>query len=828
MKKSLLAILVVLATVIGADARSLSPEQALNRAIGERTQSRAVGGVKSQPILTLKDAGTPLVYVFENNSDEGFIVVSADDIAAPVLGYSDTGKLDPANIPSNVSWWLDQYKGEIAAAIEAGYDVAYSPAPKSRASRAAIAPLCTTRWDQDAPYNNKCPLVRNSRAMTGCVATAMAQVLKYHNWPEKGKGKYQYNQSSATPSTISFDYANTTFDWKNMLDTYTTSASTAQINAVATLMYACGVSVEMSYGAQESGAVSAMVTPALIDYFNYDCGLHSENRISYSSTVWEDMVYNELSQNGPVYYAGQGNDGGHAFVCDGYNGDGYYHFNWGWSGLSDGYYRLSALDPDSQGIGGNTSGFNFDQMVILGVKKPVTGSTYAAPNISYVDPVSVSVSGSTVYLLGSFYNFSSKAYNGSLVIELVNDATSETKSITLVSNTIWAVGTGYSRVGINVSSLDDGTYKGRLYFVTDGNKYPVRMPDSQLGYITISKNGNSVTGDAPSGANLSIKDLKFTSEVYWLNEFKFTATAVNNGTKDANLPVVPLLLKSDDINDACAYGETMSVQVPAGGSEQLNFLGTFTHTLNGFSFTPGAYYFCLAVEETTYSGGSVRTSYKAVSPTVPVTVRQNVGTPVVSIASWGIEGSANAVDPYDLVVNATVKGVSGYYTNSIILYIFLPTGGQSLAYAMSEPLFVGAGDTKDITIHLNLVEAGLSNTVGTKYMCALYDLVADNWFACTPSQIVFTIGTSGIEDISADEIRSVSVNPNPTVDYTTVTAPEDITDIQLVSMAGALVTPSVDVNGAEAVIEVGSLPAGIYIARISTANGVYTAKVVKK
>ncbi|MDE6117873.1 MAG: thiol protease/hemagglutinin PrtT [Duncaniella sp.] len=826
MKKSLLAIFVAAATVTGAGARTLSPEQALGRALGGNTPSRSAAALKKTPLLTLSESGAPMVYLFENVSDEGFMVLSADDIAAPVLGYSEEGKLDPDNLPVNLSWWLEQYKGEIAAAVAAGIDTPYEEV-RSRADRSPIAPLMSTRWNQDAPYNLQCPLISGKRAVTGCVATAMAQVLKYHNWPEKGVGKHQYNLGT---QTISFDYASTTFDWNNMLDTYTSSATTTQNNAVATLMLACGVAVDMKYTASESGAISCKVTPALISYFNYDKGVHSVCRSAYTSSVWEEMIYGELANNGPVFYAGQSSEGGHAFVCDGYSSNGYFHFNWGWGGMSDGYFRLNALDPSSQGIGGSSSGFNFDQMAIIGVKKPVADSEYAAPYFVYYEKLDAQMVGEMLRLVGTVFNYSSKAYSGRFVVDFVNDATKATTSVAMTNETIVAVGSGYSSMGASVASLADGSYKGTLMYETGGKKYPVYLVASQLGYITLVKKGTDYTVNVPAAGQISVKDLEFTTPVYSGEQFKFVGTATNTGNVEITTPVVPLLLKSEDINDWCALGSQFNIEVPANGSAPVEYLGSFDYVRSGFTLTAGSYYFCIAEVMSQIVGSSVTDKYVAVSSIIPVEVKSNLLPASVRINSWGLGGSLNAIDPYDIQVNINVSGVTGYYTGQIGFYVFPNVSGNvsAVAYADSEPLFISAGETKDVTIHCNLADYGASTEIGARYFCSLYDYVSGGWFSVNPSQIVFTIGASGIEDITTDVEKSVSVTPNPAVDYATITAPEDITGIQLVSMAGATVTPSVDVNGAEATVEVASLPAGIYVARISTVNGIYTAKVVKK
>lgn len=356
------------------------------------------------------------------------------------------------------------------------------------------------------------------------------------------------------------------------------------------------------------------------------------------------------------------------------------------------------------------------------------------------------------------------------------------------------------------------------------------MLASQLGYITLTKSGKSYTVAAPSAGEIKVKDLEFTTPVYKDEQFKFKFTATNSGNVEITTPAIPMLLKTNNINDWCAYGSQFNIEAPANGSAQFEELASFDFIKTGFNLIPGSYYFCLAEVMTQIVGNQAIDKYVPVSDIIPVDVKSNLMAAQIRINSWGLEGNVNAVDPYDIQVKVNVSCTSGYYTSPIGFYVFPYAEGSvsSVAYALSEPLFISAGETKDYIIHCSLAGSGTSTEVGAKYFCALRDLVGNDWFNTIPAQIIFTIGASGIEDITTDVVKAVTVNPNPAVDYATLTAPEDITGIQLVSMSGAVVTPSVDVNGAEATVEVGSLPAGIYIARISTVNGLYTAKVVKK
>ena len=374
MNKSIL-VLAAATAAFAANAEVLTPEQALARVRVDGPARihglQSSGDAALRPVYTQSAGSLPAAYVFDTRS--GYMVVSADDVAAPLLGYADEGSFDAANIPDNLRYWLESYASEIAWARDNGVEPARSRA--SRADRAPIAPLVKTQWNQGSPYNNYCPIYNGSRSVTGCVATAMAQVMKYYNYPAKGTGSHSYTTKTLKISQ-SMDFSSTSFRWTSMADSYGSFSSTSQKNAVATLMHACGVSVDMDYTPNESGAPSMNVASALANYFGYDKGVRYLMRDYYGMAEWEELVYNQLVEFGPVQYSGSNTSAGHSFVCDGYSADGYFHFNWGWGGMSDGYFLLTALDPTSQGIGGSTAGYNSGQDIIANVATSGEGKMY--------------------------------------------------------------------------------------------------------------------------------------------------------------------------------------------------------------------------------------------------------------------------------------------------------------------------------------------------------------------------------------------------------------------------------------------------------------------
>ena len=356
-------------------ARQLSPNEALARVKAHLTVPTRSAEAAPELAYTGMRGNLNTLYVF-NHEGGGFLVISADDAAAPLLGYSDTGNFDAEAMPSAMQYWFDCYGAEIEQAAAGAIEktTAYATAE----ARADIAPLIHTKWNQTAPYNDLCPTIDGKHCPSGCTATAMAQIMKYHNYPLHGTGSHSYTLKNIK-KPISANFGATTYDWNAMLDEYDANSPTASRKAVATLMYHAGVAVDMKYSSIESGASDFNAATALIHYFNYDKGIMYLERNYYSLPEWKNIIYNELRARRPLLYGGVSEDGGgHEFVCDGYqyrDGEDYFHINWGWGGISDGYFLLTALDPDLQGAGGSTGGYNFYQSIITGIQPPVEGST---------------------------------------------------------------------------------------------------------------------------------------------------------------------------------------------------------------------------------------------------------------------------------------------------------------------------------------------------------------------------------------------------------------------------------------------------------------------
>ena len=317
------------------------------------------------------DNTTPAVYVF-NSTDEGFVLVSAEDNARTVLGYSDEGIFDANNIPKNMQFWLQMYademrreaKGDEAKGKVNRREVKGERLEAEEEAYPTIAPLLgETVWGQGEPFNNKCPEIDGKCAVTGCVATAMSQIMYAHKYPTKGTGSHSYT-TETKKLKVSANFGNTTYDWANMIPDYNKSYTSTQADAVATLMFHAGVAADMDYTVDGSGAVSSIALAALTEYFGYDKAIHVLPKDFMKEEGLLQAIATDLQAGRPVYFSGVTvNLEGHAFVCDGMKSDGYLHINWGWNGMANGYFAISALAPEVQGTGGSASNLAFTESV---------------------------------------------------------------------------------------------------------------------------------------------------------------------------------------------------------------------------------------------------------------------------------------------------------------------------------------------------------------------------------------------------------------------------------------------------------------------------------
>lgn len=359
------------AALLGIVMDESAQSQAKSFGFGDKTQ-------KSQA----SDQETASYYVFPHGEGKGFTIVSGDDCLPEIVGYTDQGTYDEASLPESYKNFMKAYqemvealtKGDQATLRNLAEVKAYRSSVNSTHSKAVSPLLGNIAWNQTKPFNNMCPIYDGkNRAVTGCVATAMAQVMAYYKHPKQllqdipEYTRKWFGRDVAVPGISKSDGV---YDWDNMLPFYSTaegSYTKDQANAVAKLMFHCGAAVQMGYG-EMSGA---NLTPApLAKYFGYDADMMLDlSRSLYSLTEWTQILDNELAAGRPVFYSGSSTSGGHQFICDGSDGQGLYHINWGWGGYQDGYFDITILNPEKGGVGSGNApdGYNRSCSMLVGV-----------------------------------------------------------------------------------------------------------------------------------------------------------------------------------------------------------------------------------------------------------------------------------------------------------------------------------------------------------------------------------------------------------------------------------------------------------------------------
>ena len=384
-----------------AQAESLNENKAREIAAGFMS-SHAMQPANLRMVHKAKQQHAPgtsekTAYYAFNSSHGGYVLVAGDDRVPAVLGYSDKGNFDPDNVPEAMRNLLESYASQIAA-LEHG-----AKAAPHFANGNAIVPLVKAQWDQDAPYNLLFPTLNNGRlAYVGCVATAMAQVLYYWKWPARTTMPLPA-YTSPEQSIYMPQLPVISFDWDSMQDTYQIDDTSDGALAASRLSLYCAQSVDMNFTPTGSSAYSHDIPTALSTYFNYKKSAKYVQRDVYTSPDWEALIYSELASGRPVLYSGSKSMSGHEFVCDGYDGNGMFHINWGWNGVSNGYFLLSVLDPDTQGIGSATGSYGYieEQGIVIGIE-PGTGTAGGLE----VTTDRVEVTSYTATRTSSTYNFS--------------------------------------------------------------------------------------------------------------------------------------------------------------------------------------------------------------------------------------------------------------------------------------------------------------------------------------------------------------------------------------------------------------------------------------
>lgn len=622
-KHSLLILLSLIIGVLSGSGKTLTADEALARFLnfkGNRLYSFNQNDLNPDGRnLKLKSefntfSDSPCIYLFEDINRADFYLLTADDNFPPLLGYSDNGRFDADNIPPAFSDLIAYYTAQIDYFQQNGHVAEISsPSPGELAGKySPIAPLIKSKWDQFEPYNNKCPTVGGVHCATGCVAVAMAQVMNYYRYPEYGNGSVSYT-SPTINQKLTLNLASDTFDWDNMLDEYVAGKYDAvQGEAVANLMKACGYAVHMDYGLDGSGAFNTDIPDCLRKKFRYDDGVSLINRENFSIEDWEGIIYSNLKDGCPVIYAGKpGNNSGHCFVCDGYDGNGYFHFNWGWSGYCDGYFLTDILNPTSSETVKLNEEYNAFQVAVVGIKPPEK-KTESPLEIILEGNIEASVDNNKLSLKTTYYNIKTLPIHGiflgspedfSLGLILENKETGNIDNIILLPevslSTVNSIWTYTNPIDISLLNLENNIdYKATLSRRNNEDNddwIPVKTYNGCNSSFDISNINGKITIENYPVHIFEITDLIIPERLYIDELIPFTVNVRNNsssslsgsiGISFCNSKQEMKLFSNTFSNISLAPGETREIDlISEWGIKDPNDINLPT-TLTGHLYDP--------------------------------------------------------------------------------------------------------------------------------------------------------------------------------------------------------------------------------------------------
>ena len=514
-------------------ARTIAERFAVNRAM-------PVSGLEMVKKETRRNAtqsnARAAYYVFNGKrAGSGFIIVSGDDRVPAVLGYSDQGTFSVDDVPAALAEMLENYAAQIEA-LDQGVE------PRILTSRQPISPMVPSMWSQNTPFNIQLPFVSSEHAVTGCVATAMAQVMYYWKWPVRPTATIPA-YTTETNQIYMPALAPVDFNWDAMQDTYyTTDTLSTAAQAVSTLLLYCAQSVEMDYKESTSGATTTYSPVAFSRYFGYDSGAHSLNRLNYTAQEWENIIYAELQAAQPVIISGRKATGGHAFICDGCDADGLFHINWGWNGKSNGFFLLDVLNPDIQGTGSASGSYGYilNYAAVVGIK-PGTGTAYGVEMTStdvslgsYTGTRTSSSGSFSATVTGRFYNLTSNVFAVDFGWGLYQGSTMVSKLYSVYTNAS-TPGRYFTLSDIQLSfgsGITSGTYRiVPIYSERSANNWrPCVGGDKNYIEVVISNNTCTFKGYGTVGTpNYTVNNITMEGNRHPNRPMDITVNLTNNG-----------------------------------------------------------------------------------------------------------------------------------------------------------------------------------------------------------------------------------------------------------------------------------------------------------
>lgn len=577
MKKHLLSVTLFFVSLI-VSAGEVTEQEALQKA-QQFLKGRTFQQKNLRRASTANTFAQDAFYVFNADGNQGFVIVSADDRTESILGYADAGSLDLNNLPDNAVWWLQGYARQIK---NLGTGAGQRAARRVPGTEKVL--LETARYSQNDPYNGMLPSDKNGQVVTGCVATAMAIVMQYNQWPKSVEGIKGYTSTKNNYSIEMPDLPATTFDYDHLKMTYRSGSTYTEADSaeVAKLMLYCGQAVGMAYSSRVSSGKVHVST--MVNTFGYSPAARELKRYGFTDDEWQKLIYDEIVARRVVLYGGFNESSGHEFVIDGYDGNGLFHVNWGWNGSCDGYFSLATLNADGPGVSGYNvdNGYSMGQDAIIGLKPKADGDVAAAPIVyAYCD---MDKYGVTEFTRDSesedFQDISLRTYftytgleekTIYYKVEAWKDGTCAdlvvgNNSVGLKEGKYW----GRSNTGCYFgANLADGTYELRIFYRfedTEEWKEPLQARNSSKVYATIE--GNNMTLSSTSVHPYVINEVKYEGDCVVHRPMEVTIDWTRPANNESNVNNFYLWIEGDDDYQDERVGGVTSY-IAQGQSEKL-------------------------------------------------------------------------------------------------------------------------------------------------------------------------------------------------------------------------------------------------------------------
>lgn len=560
--KRLFFIFLAIISHIGSFSASLTADKALQRYFSTQLMDSNIHASKRQIIRNKADLilkkevktknNEPSLYIFDKGNNNGFIILSADDALTPLIGYTDFGSYEESNLPEAFQYLLDDYNRQISLLRESPLLIENLESSNHiRTDLEAIEPLIETKWGQGEPFNYLCPERNDHKCVTGCLATSMAQVMNYFKFPNCGNGTVSY-RANGFDYDLTLDLSSQTFDWENMRNEYTRGDYTqTEVDAVSTLMRACGYSLKMQYSVSTSVTTCSNLVNALVENFNYDKNIKLLKRVNYSYDQWVSMLHDNLKNIGPVIYNGQPGYGvGHSFVCDGYDGEGYFHINWGWGGYCDGYFFVDLLNQENPGIGGGSGRYSAFQEVLFYIQ-PTRSYMYVPEMVFMSNSLSGKINENKLMLCSRISEESEiqdhlsgnvQGLNNDFELGIIVEdeaVPSETKYFKLddrpyIDSNGWYY---YSHSDINLQDLQlkcNIKYKVTLAYIHNNEWKEINAYQWDRNYFYLLYDGINYSITNGEIARLSINDFKISENLSLDIPINYSVTVSNNSDKQVS------------------------------------------------------------------------------------------------------------------------------------------------------------------------------------------------------------------------------------------------------------------------------------------------------